>query len=78
MEKKTSKSVVEFIGMCGKPVTIDMNHVEYIQEANVMGIPCTLICFSSGKKMFVDAEYAVVKDALNDFKMDAYGKITLA
>lgn len=68
MEKKTSKSVVEFIGMCGKHVTIDMNHVEYIQEANVMGKPCTLICFSSGKKMFVDAEYALVRDLLSIFR----------
>ena len=29
---------------------------------------CTLICFASGKKLFVDADYALVKDALNDFR----------
>lgn len=69
MEGKTSKSVAEFIGMCGKHVTVDMNHVEYVQEDNVMGKPpCTLICFASGKKMFVDAEYALVRDLLSIFR----------
>ena len=68
MEGKPNKSVVEFLGMCGKHVTIDMNHVEYIQEAKAMDNPCTLICFSSGKKMFVDAEYALVRDLLSIFR----------
>lgn len=68
MEGKLSKSVVEFMGMCGKHVTVDMNHVEYIQEAKAMDKPCTLICFSSGKKMFVDAEYALVRDLLSIFR----------
>lgn len=68
MEGKSSKSVVEFLGMCGKHVTVDMNHVEYIQKANVMGKPCALICFTSGKKMFVDAEYALVRDLLSIFR----------
>ena len=72
MEKKTSKSVVEFIGMCGKHVTINMNRIEYIQEAKAMDKPCTLICLSSGKKMFVDAEYTLVKDALNDFMVSKW------
>ena len=72
MEKKTSESVVEFIGMCGKHVTINMNRIEYIQEAKAMDKPCTLICFSSGKKMFVDAEYTLVKDALNDFMISKW------
>ena len=67
MEKKMSKSVVEFIGMCGKHVTVNMNRIEYIQEAKAMDKPCTLICFSSGKKMFVDAEYTLVKDIFNSF-----------
>ena len=67
MEKKTSESVVEFIGMCGKHVTVNMNRIEYIQEAKAMDKPCTLICFSSGKKMFVDAEYTLVKGIFNDF-----------
>lgn len=68
MEGKSSKSVAEFIGMCGKHVTVDMNYIEYIQEDNVMGKPCTLICFASGKKMFVDAEYALVRDLLSIFR----------
>ena len=68
MEEKTSKSVVEFLGIYGKHVTVDMNHVEYIQEAKIMGKPCTLICFTSGKKMFVDAEYALVRDILSIFR----------
>ena len=72
MEGKSSKSVVEFLGMCGKHVTVNMNHIEYIQEAKAMDKPCTLICFSSGKKMFVDAEYTLVKDALNDFMISKW------
>ncbi len=67
MEGKTSKSVAEFIGMCGKHVTVDMNHVEYVHEG-WMGKPCTLTCFASGKKMFVDAEYALVRDLLSIFR----------
>ena len=72
MEEKTSKSVVEFIGMCGKHVTVNMDHIEYIQEAKAMDKPCTLICFSSGKKMFVDAEYTLVKGMLNDFMISKW------
>lgn len=65
------KAVIEFQGMCGKKVTIELNHVEYIQEDNVMGKTCTIICFASGKKLFVDAEYASVRDALIVFRADA-------
>ena len=68
MEGKSSKSVAEFIDMSGKHVTADMNHVEYIQEDKVMNKPCTLICFTSGKKLFVDAEYALVRDLLSIFR----------
>ena len=68
MEGKSSKSVVEFMSMCGKHVTVDMNHVEYIQEAKAMDMSCTLICFSSGKKMFVDVDYALVRDLLSIFR----------
>ena len=68
MEGKSSKSVAEFIDMCGKHVTVDMNHVEYIQEDKVMNKPCTLICFTSGKKLFVDVEYALVRDLLSIFR----------
>lgn len=68
MEDKSSKSVVEFMDMCGKHVTVDMNHVEYIQEAKAMDKSYTLICFSSGKKLFVDAEYALVRDLLSIFR----------
>ena len=67
MEGKSSKSVVEFLGMCDKHVTVNMDHIEYIQEAKAMDKPCTLICFTSGKKMFVDAEYTLIKDIFNDF-----------
>ena len=68
MEGKSSKSVAEFIDMCGKHVTVDMNHIEYIQEDKVMNKPCTMICFTSGKKLFVDAEYALVRDLLSIFR----------
>jgi hypothetical protein len=68
MEDRSNKSVVEFMGMRGKHVTVDMNHVEYIQEAKAMDKSCTLICFSSGKKMFVDAKYALVRDLLSIFR----------
>ena len=68
MAEKPSKAVAEFIGICGKHVTVDMNHVEYVQEAKVMGKPCALLCFTSGKKMFVDAEYALVRDIISIFR----------
>lgn len=74
MERKT---VIEFQGMCGKKVTVDLNHVEYVQEDNVMGKTCTLICFTSGKKLFVDTGYASVRDALITFRMGAYKKVEL-
>lgn len=68
MEERISKALIEVKGMCGKRVTIDLSHVEYIHEDKVMDKLCTLICFASGKKLFVDADYALVKDALNDFR----------
>lgn len=69
-----SKAVIEFQGMCGKKVIVDLSHVEYVHEDNMMGKSCTLICFTSGKKMFVDAEYALVRDALIAFRVGAYKK----
>lgn len=74
---KTSKAIAEFQGMCGKKVAIDLSHIEYIQDDKMMGKPCTLICFTSGKKLFVDAEYASVRDALIAFKMDTCKEIEL-
>lgn len=74
---KVSKAVAEFQGMRGKKVTIDLSHVEYIQDDKMMGKPCTLICFTSGKKLFVDAEYALVRDTLIAFRMGAYKKVEL-
>ena len=68
VRKETSSALLEVKGTCGKKVTIDLNHVEYIHEDKMMDKPCTLICFTSGKKLFVDADYALVKDALNDFR----------
>lgn len=62
------KAVAEFQGMCGKKVAIDLSHVEYIQDDKIMGKPCTLICFTSNKKLFVDEEYASVRDALVTFR----------
>ena len=72
-----NKAVIEFQGMCGKKVIVDLSHVEYVQEDNVMGKTCTLICFTSGKKLFVDTEYALVRDALIVFRMGAYKKVEL-
>lgn len=72
MEERISKALLEVKGMCGKRVTIDLNHVEYIHEDKVMDKLCTLVCFTSGKKLFVDEEYVLVKDALYDFRMSTY------
>lgn len=44
MEKKTSKSVAEFLGMCGKHVTVDMNNVEYVQEGWMGTLHPDLFC----------------------------------
>ena len=68
VRKETSSALLEVKGMCGKRVTIDLSHVAYIPEDKVMDTLCTLICLASGKKLFVDADYALVKDALNDFR----------
>ena len=68
MERKV---VIELQGMCGKNVVVDLSHVEYIQDDKIMSKPCTLICFASGKKLFVDAEYASVRDALISFRAGA-------
>ena len=75
MEERISKALIEVKGMCGKRVTIDLNHVEYIHEDKVMDKLCTLICFVSGKKLFVDADYALVKDTLNDFRLATYKEV---
>ena len=72
VRKETSSALLEVKGMCGKKVTIDLSHVEYIHEDKVMDKLCTLICFTSGKKLFVDADYAIVKVALNDFRLSTY------
>ena len=68
MERKV---VIELQGMCGKKVVVNLSHVEYIQDDKIMSKSCTLICFTSGKKLFVDAEYASVRDALIAFRAGA-------
>ena len=65
------KAVIELQGMCGKKVIIDLSHVEYIQDDKIMSKSCILICFTSGKKLFVDAEYTSVRDALIAFRAGA-------
>lgn len=37
MKGKVSKAVAEFQDMYGKKVTVDLSHVEYIQDEKMMG-----------------------------------------
>lgn len=68
--ERTSRAIVEFIGACGTKVTVDLNHIEYIKEDKmIVGNPGTMIYFTSGNKLFVNAEYSSVRDMLNTFKL---------
>lgn len=52
--------MVEFRDACGREVSINPIHVEYVQESNIMNNHCTLICFNSGEKIFVCNSYEYV------------------
>lgn len=56
--------MIEFRGACGKKISINPAHVEYVQESEFMNKYCTLICFSSGKKVLVYDTYSYVVDKL--------------
>lgn len=56
--------MIEFQGACGKKISINPAHVEYVQESEFMDKCCTLICFHSGKKVFVRDSYAYVVDKI--------------
>ena len=51
--------MIEFMGICGSKICINLDSIVYIQEAVVRN--CTLICFKNGKKMYIDKEYNMVK-----------------
>lgn len=59
--------MIELRGACGKKISINPAHVEYVQESEFMGKRCALICFDSGKKVFVQDSYAYVADVLERF-----------
>lgn len=64
--KRTSKAVFESIDACDTKVTIDLSHVEYIKEGKlaISGTVGTTIHFSSGRELFINEEYEVVRDML--------------
>lgn len=64
--KRTSKAVLESKNACGEKVTIDLSHVEYIKEDKlaITGTHGTTIYFSSGRELFINEEYEVVRDML--------------
>ena len=66
MEKiyKETQIMIEFQGACGKKISINPAHVEYVQESEFMDKYCTLICFHSGKKVFVHDSYTYVVDKI--------------
>lgn len=70
--KRTSKAVFESIGACDTKVTIDLSHVEYIKEDELVitGTPGTTIHFTSGNKVFVEEKYDSVRDMLNCFRIE--------
>ena len=56
--------MIEFQGACGSKVSVNPVHVEYAQETEYMGSHCPLLCFHSGKKIFVRELYADVVKAI--------------
>lgn len=53
-------------GICGKRIAFNPQHVDYIQASKMMGAECTLVCFDSGKKVFVKGEYKDVYRMIDD------------
>lgn len=49
--------MIELYGICGNKIAFTPYSVDYIQDSKMQGIRCTLICFTSGKKVFVDEKY---------------------
>lgn len=56
--------MIELNGVCGNKIAIAPDSIEYLQECLFCGVKCTLICFRSGKKMYIDAEYRYLKEML--------------
>ena len=58
--------MIEIYGICGRKIAFNPAEVEYIQEAKILGSRCTLLCFTSGQKIFVDEKYEDVMRMLDD------------
>lgn len=58
--------MIEFVGVCGSKILVAPEHVESIQEATILKVPCTLIRFSSGKSVYLARDYTDVKRSMKD------------
>lgn len=49
--------MIEFRGICGRKIALNPASIDYIQNARMAEKVCTLLCFRSGKKLFVLERY---------------------
>ena len=61
--------MIELYGICGNKIAFNPYSVDYIQDSKMAEIRCTLICFASGKKVFVDEKYEDVYKMVDDALM---------
>lgn len=61
--------MIELYGICGNKIAFNPYSVDYIQDSKMAVIRCTLICFASGKKVFVDEKYEDVYRMVDDALM---------
>jgi len=52
---------IELNGICGSRCLININEIADIREQEVLGHNCTIILYSSGKKLIVNHTYEEVK-----------------
>lgn len=73
--KRTSRAVFESMDACGTKVTIDLSHVEYIEEdeLSISGTLGTIIYFTSGREVFVQEKYDSVRDMLEEYHIQLKG-----
>ena len=65
----------ESMDACGTKVTIDLSHVEYIEEdeLSISGTLGTIIYFTSGREVFVQEKYDSVRDMLEEYHIQLKG-----
>lgn len=62
--------MIEFRGICGRKIAFNPASIDYIQNARMAEKVCTLLCFRSGKKLFVLERYDDAKRMIEDAMRD--------